>query len=330
MVVALAPSITQAATLRTITTQHYRIETDLDPELAVDCARRMDAMYDEYARRFSGVADLHDAPLFQVYLYQKRGEYLHRVGVEFQNTGGIFAPSQQYLAAFLDGQRRDSLRQTLQHEAFHQFIDKALPNNMPVWLNEGLAQIFEEGMWTGRQFWIGQVPPRRVRLLHAGLKSGRLLDFKALASLSPDKWAQTVAGDRLRAADRYNQAWVTVYFLMHAKDASGQEIYRPRLFKLLQLLHDGTDGVEAFNQIFPDAPLVQADFLLYAAALKPTVEATLIERQNVLADLIGCLHEHEAMPADVAELRDVLARGKYRVRYVQDGIDWESDANVLT
>src|SRR4051812_42701450 len=35
----LASSSAHAAPLRTITTRHYRIDTDLDPELADDCAR---------------------------------------------------------------------------------------------------------------------------------------------------------------------------------------------------------------------------------------------------------------------------------------------------
>lgn len=144
---------------RAILTLHYRIQTDLEPDLTADCARRMDVMFDEYARRFSGVADLRHVPIFQVYLFRDRADYLKLVGEQYQNTAGLFVPSRNFLAAFLEGQGRDALRRTLQHEAFHQFVHEALPNELPAWLNEGMAQIFEEGLWTGREFWIGQVPP---------------------------------------------------------------------------------------------------------------------------------------------------------------------------
>src|SRR5688572_5981054 len=39
---------------REIRTTYYRIHTDLEPELAGELARRMDGMYELYARRLSG------------------------------------------------------------------------------------------------------------------------------------------------------------------------------------------------------------------------------------------------------------------------------------
>jgi hypothetical protein len=321
-VLLLTHSISHAGDLRTITTKHYRIDTDLDAELAADCAERMDAMYDEYARRFSAVADFHNAPPLQVYLFTKRAGYLNRVGVTFQNTGGLFVPSQQFLATFLEGQGRDSLRRTLQHEAFHQFAHQVFPNELPPWLNEGMAQIFEEGLWTGHEFWIGQVPPRRVRQLQADIKSGRLLDFSAMGLLSPQQWAQAYNGDSNRAKSQYDQAWAMIYFLMHAKDSAGHESYRPRLFQLLQLLHDGTGATDAFTRTFPDAPKVQSAFVAYLAGLQPTPEALLIDRQATLADLMIELNTHKA------DLRSALSRGKYRLRYVQGDVRWESDASA--
>ena len=39
------------AGMQEFNTQHYRIHTDLDPELARDLARRLDVMYDAYSYR---------------------------------------------------------------------------------------------------------------------------------------------------------------------------------------------------------------------------------------------------------------------------------------
>ena len=78
---------------------------------------------------------------------------------------GVFMPHRRLLAAFVEGVGRDGVRRTLQHEAFHQFAHETFGPNVPVWLDEGLAQVFEEAVWTGNGFVVGQVPPRRVRQL---------------------------------------------------------------------------------------------------------------------------------------------------------------------
>src|SRR5208282_5455503 len=104
-------------------------------------------------------------------------KYLHIVGLTLAGTGGSFSASRHLLAAFLDGQGRDALRRTLQHEAFHQFASVAIGKNLPTWINEGLAQVFEEGIWTGDGFILGQVPPRRLRQLRKDMDGGTLVDF---------------------------------------------------------------------------------------------------------------------------------------------------------
>src|SRR5687767_331790 len=65
LAVALAPSaVARAAeneirldgavgTLRVLNSKHYRIHTDLEPAFAEELALRLDAMYEEYARRLS-------------------------------------------------------------------------------------------------------------------------------------------------------------------------------------------------------------------------------------------------------------------------------------
>jgi hypothetical protein len=314
--------------LRVLATAHYRIETDLASELSDDLAQRMDAMYDEYTRRFSQVVQLRPAKPLQVYLFRSRADYLHLVGPRYLNTGGLYVCNRNFLAAFLEGQGRDTLRRTLQHEAFHQFVHEALPDEMPVWLNEGMAQIYEEGLWTGHEFWTGQVPPRRIRQLQLDLKNGRILSFRALAEMSPEQWAQVFTGDRAKGATQYNQAWAIVYFLMHFRDAAGHEPYRPRLISLFQSVQDGTDSMAAFTRIFPDAAAIDGQFLAYAKALQPTADATLIENQGVLADLLVALHAHQALPGSLAQIRNILRTEGYRMHYTREEVKWDSDPEV--
>jgi hypothetical protein len=143
----LLPAIASSAEMRVVNTPHYQIHTELDAEFSDDLARRMEAMHAEYCRRLAifGTEDAH-AP-FKVYLFQTRESYLQLVGEELRNTGGVFSPRRKALAAFLEGQGRDQLRRTLQHEAFHQFAHTAIQGELPIWLNEGLAQYFQECLW---------------------------------------------------------------------------------------------------------------------------------------------------------------------------------------
>ena len=215
--------------LRPVATRHYVIHTDIEEELSRDLAARMDAMYGEYGRRFAGFKAEKEIPRLEVFLFAKQDDYLKFTGEKLKNTGGVYMPHRNLLAAFLEGQGRDGLRRTLQHEAFHQFAYNAISPNLPVWLNEGLAQLFEEGIWTGNGFWIGQVPPRRIRQLRRDFKNQRIIDFQTFLRLTPEQWAANLTGDHDLGATQYNQCWAMVYFLANAKDRQGKEMYRPRL-----------------------------------------------------------------------------------------------------
>src|SRR5437763_16402672 len=116
--------------------------------------------------------------MLEVYLFQSRGDDISFPGNRIQSSGGVFMPAKHTLAAFLEGQGHDGLRRTLQHEAFHQFAFSAISPDLPIWLNEGLAQLFEEALWTGNGFMLGQVPPRRIRQMKADIDAHRLIPFK--------------------------------------------------------------------------------------------------------------------------------------------------------
>lgn len=313
-----------------MSTSHYRIHTDLDRPLAMDLGRRMDAMFDEYARRFAPLNLQHQQPL-EVYLFASRGDYLQFVGSEYRNTGGLFIPSRHLLAAFLEGQGRDTLRRTLQHEAFHQFAQVAFGHELPPWLNEGLAQIFEEAIWTGDSFILYQVPPRRVRLIQAGLANDPQIfaDLHDLVALTAADWSDAITSNEGIGQLRYNQAWAFVYFLARQQDENGLP-YLPRLLDLLQKIDDGFAPVDAFDSVFPDVDELQNQFLEFAQSLRPTPQALLIERQQVLADFVAQLWERGQHPADINQARRALKRGKYQLHYRLGSVRWNSDSDVST
>ena len=198
------------AELRQPVSSHYQFHSNIAQDLSDDVAGRMDAMYDEYAGLLKDFDAPKDAGPLSVYLFATQQEYLEFTRAP-RNSCGIFVMGRRsrrgYLASFLEIQGRDGLRRTLQHEAFHQFAYFAIGTDIPVWLNEGIAQIFEEAIWTGDQFWLGQVPPRRVWQLQHDLTFRTLLDLKTFTSITPRQWSGVVDRDADKAATYYTQAW---------------------------------------------------------------------------------------------------------------------------
>jgi hypothetical protein len=313
-----------AGELRVINTPHYAIHTDLNQKLAEDLAMRMEQMYRQYSVR---LADFNpkQAGLFQVYLFSKREDYSNLTSDKFPNTGGVFIQKKNLLAAFLEGQGRDGLRRTLQHEAFHQFAASAIGPNMPVWLNEGIAQVFEEGIWIGTQFKIGLVPPRRLRQLKQDLGQQKFMSFKQFLALSDTEWRADFA-DASTSASRYSQAWAITHFLIFASDENGAPRYRPRLNQMLRMLDKGQSAEEAFVEAFSDNyDGFEQRFLEYTATLTPTPEAVILENQSVLADMLVVLESRGQKFDDVEAFRKFLDNGGLRLRYSKGDVQWNTD-----
>lgn len=318
-----------AAELRNLDTRHYRIHADLDADLIQDVATRMDAMYDEYARRLSVFQPENEVPRLEVYLFRTQGDYLRFTGEKLQNTGGVYIPRRNLLAAFLEGQGRDGLRRTLQHEAFHQFAYNVISPNLPVWLNEGMAQLFEEAVWDGTSFWLGNVPPRRLRQLKNDLAKVRLIDFSRMLTMSQDQWAQNLGADGDLGATQYNQCWAMVHFLTFVTDDKGEPLHRKRLINLLRLLHDGKESAAAFREAFsPNVRGFQDRFSEYASTLEATPTATLIERQGVLADLLSELDKRGLRFSNISQFRKTAMTGGYRMHYTKGELSWESEKDL--
>jgi hypothetical protein len=314
--------------LREIRTQHYVIRTDLDESLVNELAPRMDGMFAEYARRLADFHDNREFPMLDVYLFSKRADYARLTEDRFRNTGGIFiAGPMNLLAAFLQDQGRDSLRRTLQHEAFHQFAYNAISPDLPIWLNEGMAQVFEEGLWVGDTFMLGQVPPRRLRQLKADIDHDRLMDFKQFLAVTPEQWSKNLSADASRGAAEYGQAWAMVQFLIEGEHGA----FRPRLIEMLKMIHHGKDADTAFRDAFSsNYDGFRRHFNDWAATLTPTPEAVMIDRQNVLADLVISLSDRGKQFDTIGAFHHAVVSGGYQLQYSKGDMHWKTDSRIDT
>lgn len=330
LVLFLALSAVARGEARQFNTRHYRVHTDLDADLAADLSERLDAMYDLYAQRLALFG--RDAlPRLEVYLFRSQREYAAFTGGKMQNSSGVFLPGKNCLAAFLGDLGRDQLRRTLQHEAFHQFAYNAITRNFPVWLNEGLAQFFEEGLWNGQGFQLGEVPPRRLRQVNADIKASRLIPFSVLLHMDNDTWTHRLATSRSVGVTQYNQSWAMVHFLVMAQGKDGEYLFRSRVIEMLRLMHAGKSGEDAFREAFgTNVDGFHQRFLAYASTLRPTAEATMIENQGVLADLMIDFDRNGQRFSDIASLRRFVIKGHYILHYYCGALTWETDPDMNT
>ena len=153
-----------------------------------------------------------------------------------------------------------NLWRVLAHEGFHQFIGYEQGQQIPIWLNEGMAQYFETSFIIGSQFHVGQVS--RSKLLYAQA----LIVNKQAPPLS-----QLIQWDRAtfyaNANVAYPMSWALVYYLVNAHDERfGQSEFR----RYMQDLKYGQDDIRSFQRRFgADIDHWQADFENYILRLQP-------------------------------------------------------------
>ena len=315
--------------LNIFASRHYRIHSDMDISVVRDYAVRLDAMYEEYSKR---LADF-DVPVgqqFDVFLFAKRSEYDEFTGNRVPNTSGIFIPSLHALAGYEELQGRAGLRQTLQHEAFHQFAWQVIDKDLPIWLDEGLAQVFEEGVWTGRGFILGQVPPFRLDRLRADIDANKLVDFRTFLTMSRDEFQGRMKDAAVGRAE-YNQAWAMTQFLIFATDERGQRRYRKRLIGWLRDMHAGKDPMTAYTANFSaNFDGFQKRFVEWARTVQPTALAVYSDRVSKVAELLRLFREDGVVFGSIGQLRDHLAKGQFHLTEARDGRTVTLGENALT
>ncbi len=327
VVTAMFPGARAGAEMRPYESTHYILRTDVDSELAQDLCQRLDRMYDEYTERLEEFAPPKSDNRLRVYVFANKSEYDRFT--RMPNSSGAFIEKSNVLAATA-GNGRDELRRTLQHEAFHQFAHYAIGSTLPVWLNEGLAQVFEEGIFTGKGFLLGQVPPQRLRLIQTYISTDQLINFRRMLSMSHEQWNQNMS-NRLEGQLEYVQAWAMTHFLIFATSDDGSLRFRARLIDMLRAIHKGDDGMKAFTEAFSDNfDGFQRHFTEYAKKLTPSSEAVYIEHQCVLADLLVFLEARGQKFTSVRTFREFLLKNVPRTHHHRGDFDWDTSSDLNT
>ncbi len=295
------------------TVGHYRIRTDLPADRANELARHLNIMYEEFSRRLASLPARAPA-VMNVLLFANAIDYLEtlqfRYGIDAAGTGGMFFvnPSGSALAIWVGDLPRRRIDHVLQHEGFHQFAWSRFGTDLPLWVNEGLAEFFGNAIVVGRSVMIGQASAQVVEDVAALIEHGSAIAFADMLSMSSEQWSAAVrAGD---AAGLYHQSWSMVQFLVYGDGGR----YLGSFERYLRLLNAGFPSETAFARAFQtdDVAGFEKRWTLYAASARPSGFLTALQRIEFLAEGARELARRGTVPGSLAELRASLEATAFR------------------
>jgi hypothetical protein len=136
-----------------------------------------------------------------------------------QGSAGFFDPNTDQLVAVAGEQIDAYTWHVVQHEGFHQFAHAVIGGELPAWLNEGLAEYFGEGIYTGDGMVTGVIPPARCKRIQDSIKNRRFKSIKSMMLLSHQQWNM-----EMNSAN-YDMAWSMTHFLAHGDNGRYQAAF---------------------------------------------------------------------------------------------------------
>jgi hypothetical protein len=277
---------------------HYLIH-DLTAEEAAEVLLRMEAMVDEYSSRtrdFSG--RLNTKLPFMI--FRKAGDYYSAGGM--QGSAGQF--DGEKLMAIAGDKLDNNTWHTIQHEGFHQFAAAVIGGDMPVWVNEGLAEYFGEAIYTGDGFVSGVIPEYRRERIQKLLGEGKFRSVEQMMKMTLDQWNSKLA------VTNYDQAFAMVTFLAHGEDGKYQKAFG----RFIVLLNKRVPWDKAWLQSFGSAEGFEQRLTKYWTDLpeNPSLEGYAVATTQMLASYLARGTAQKQTFADIDALGEAIEKSEVK------------------
>jgi hypothetical protein len=272
------------AKLKKYDSRYYIFFSDLEPEKVEAAIARMTAVAEEYYQRTKGFGGA-ITKKFPFFLIADDATY-KAVGGE--SAGCTWADR---LCAHMTPAFAGEFWHVIQHEAFHQFSHNVISENLPGWIDEGMAEYFGESLWTGDGLESGIFPANRYTRFIPRVKDAKLTPFKDFIMLKSTDF---------RGVDMYDQAMSMIHFFVHANNGK----YQKQLSSYIKMTADGAPGDAAFAKAFGgNIAAIEKEYLAWWSASPATMcdhayaEATV----RTLTSFLGRAHTQGQKFADAAE-----------------------------
>ncbi len=315
--------------LQQFRSKSYHIHTNLTRDEVREFGKHMDTVFDQYEARFRDF-NARGKPYMPLYLFRTEQQYhdfMKTQDIDATNTGGMFffSPKGQGLATWTQGRSRSQTFQVMQHEGFHQFAFNYIGQTLPTWINEGLAQYFEDAIIVEDKMTTGLANARRVEQVKLALKEGNAFRVEELVETVPDDWSNALRSDPDKAAILYAQSWSIVYFLIHGDDQKYQSAFGTYLRKV----GTGRDSPTAYREAFGSSELdgLEKRWRSFASEQTPDPINQAATRMEFLGEALRYIYQNgEQTPRSLNQLRDTLQARHFVLTRKSHGITIEMDA----
>ncbi len=165
------------------------------------------------------------------------------------------------------------LMQRLYHESFHAYLANFVYTGgraeMPRWLNEGLAQLFETALIEADEVRVGRPDPERLRRARAALGANELVSLRELLRSGPKQFLVAHASDKETSDRYYLTAWALALYLA----SDGKLLNTRPLDDYCRATRAGEDPLAAFAALVgtrrDDLPKFEEKFHAYLQGLRP-------------------------------------------------------------
>jgi hypothetical protein len=293
LILLSSPAFAADPILKQYESKYYLIHTDLPPLEAREAQVRMTRMADEYLLRTAGFSGQIKERL-PFYLYKNRADYEQAGGIE--NSGGVF-DGERLMAVTLrreDGVISLATWHIVQHEGFHQFAHAVINRDLPMWADEGLAEYFGEGLFTGDGFVTGLIPQSRFIRVQKMLVEARAKPLAEFLAITREQWNAKIE------MDHYDQAWSFVHFLAHGEDGRLQKAFT----NYMRDVSRGEDTGKCYNRYLKTIPNLETRWRDWWISLPdhPTAEGYARAMLGMLTSFLARAHAQGQAFASFEEL----------------------------
>lgn len=250
---------------KTLTTQHFQIQSNMDDKLVKRFSEHLEAIYNQYLQVFKSLTK--KPPLCPVKFFAGPEEFYFYSNVP-QGVAGYFSPAQGEIVGFLFNERQFKLRigdsedtaivskgdieeqgevtfKIMYHEVFHWFADQwfgAFDRDLeiPSWFNEGTGDYFFGGKLRKGRMEIGP-NSWRVKKIYEAVKDNKHVSIETLFKYKKSDYYSN-------ATMCYAEGWSIVYFILSNRQK--YPAYGSAYLRLCDLMAKKNDGVECTAEAF--------------------------------------------------------------------------------
>jgi hypothetical protein len=171
-------------------------------------------------------------------------------------------------AVFAEARRR--MFQRLYHEAFHGYLNTFVyprkDGELPLWFNEGLAQIFETAIVEAGELRVRHADEPRLVGVRRAIKDKRLMPLADLLRSEARDFQMAHVGEKQESDRHYLAAWALAFHLTFEQGVLGTRA----LDDYVAALKRGTDPLLAFRDLVgKPLPEFEKEFQAYLGRLRP-------------------------------------------------------------